>query len=92
MQERYRNMEAMSSAKKTFAENDPSATDMASFEWYEYINNSFSAAKETESVENSANKENMQHENWVRKSFLSDISEKEENNSHIYEVSPSKCK
>jgi hypothetical protein len=92
MQERYRNMEAMSSAKKIFAENDRSVTDIASFECYEYINNSFSAAKETESIENSANKENMQNENWLRKSFLSNISEKEENNSHIYGDSPSKFK
>lgn len=85
-------MEAMSSAKKIFTENDPSAVDMASFECYEYISNSFSAAKETESVNNSANKENMQYENLLRKSFLSDISEKDEHNSLAYEVSPSKCK
>lgn len=88
MQDRYRFAEASGSDRKIFLDDDHSINEIASFDGYEYISNSFSAAKETDSVENSANKENIMHPNsWMRKSFLSDISEKEENSSNIYEHS-----
>lgn len=65
----------------------------ASFEAYEQINNSFSAAKETDSVQNTADKENFLNPNSILwKSYLSDISEKSEVNSHLYDNTPQKLK
>lgn len=87
-QERYKQNDQRNSGDKIFIENDPS---VISYECYDYINNSFSAAKESESIDNSGNKENCNPPNsalW--RSFLSDISEKDENNSLIFETTPNK--